>query len=327
MFKKVINIVLIIAFGLSLALFGTLKLTRDLFNTSTSDVKRSEEASSGNEGVGATYNIKGEDKLVSYAEIQNIDSVNIKIAHKYLDADLKKQGIPTDALEYVLAEDDYKGMYYDYRKDAIGYLKDENDKPVLDIDRILGMVDRGLKKYNSEKGTNLPVDKIKEETKKVADGIDTKIVKLKENKVLTKTLKVVTNKPLYIGMLALLIICAILLMFINKITDGIKKIGYGFIVGGIFSIIISLLINVSIFNKLKELVSTMVKYMSGKALANGIIYLIVGVVLIVIALLIHNDNKKKKTIIEEIEPVLEEEKEEISKKEKSVKKNSKKKSK
>jgi hypothetical protein len=287
--KKILNVIFIILFIVSLLSFGSLTITRDVLNNETSTTKKSELTT----GVGATYDIKGEDKLVTYAEIENIDSVNPEIAHRYLDADLTKQNIPTDALEYVLAEDDYQGMYYDYRAKAIGYLLDENEKPQLEIDRILGMVDRGLTKYNTEKGTNLPVEKIKNETNTVAQGIDTKIEKLKENEIVKSGLKAAKSNTLYYGSIALLIISAIALLAINGIVKGIQKIGIALILSGILSIIISIGINSNIFNKIKEVAGTIIKYISNKSMTFGIIYIVVGIVLIVISTMITANTNKK----------------------------------
>ena len=306
--KKVLNFIFIIIFAVSLLGFGTLSITRGILNNETSKTKRSELTT----GVGATYEIKGEDKLVTYAEIENIDSVNIDIAHQYLDADLTKQKIPTDALEYVLAEDDYQGMYYEYRASAIGYLKGQNDKPTLEIDRILAMVDRGLTKYNAEKGTNLPVESIKSETKKVADGIDTQIEKLKSNKALTKVLQVATSNKLYYGSIIMLLISLVALLIINGIVEGLKKIGVGFIIGGLFSLIISFAVKSDIFSKLKELASMVIKYISNKSLTFGIVYIVIGIVLIVISVLIKT-SLNKKVVKEAREIVREEHKKEVEK--------------
>ena len=288
--KKVLNFIFIVLFIISLLGFGTLGISRSILNNSTSDKKKSELTTS---GIGAAYDIKGEDKLVTYAEIENIDSVDPEIAHRYLDEDLKIQGIPTDALEYVLAEDDYQGMYYEYRAKAIGYLKGENEKPSLEIDRILGMVDRGLTKYNEEKGTDLPVEKIKNETNTVAESIDTQVERLKSSKTITTGLKVATSNKLYYGSIILLVISVLALFVINGIVKGLQKIGIGLLLSGISSIIISIVVNSPILKKVQELASTIVKYISNKTMTYGIVYIVVGIVLIIVSsLLISNKNKK-----------------------------------
>lgn len=314
--KKVLNFIFIVLFVISLLGFGTLSVSRSILNNSTSDKKKSELTTS---GIGAAYDIKGEDKLVTYAEIENIDSVDPEIAHRYLDEDLKKQGIPIDALEYVLAEDDYQGMYYEYRAKAIGYLKGENEKPSLEIDRILGMVDRGLTKYNDEKGTDLPVEKIKNETNTVAESIDTQIEKLKSSKTITTGLKIATSNKLYYGSIILLVISIVALILINGITKGLQKIGIGLILSGICSIIISIVVNSPILKKVQELASTIVRYISNKTMTYGIIYIVVGIVLIVVSyLLVSNKNKKvmeanrpKREEVEKVKEEIEEETEEV----------------
>ena len=329
--KKVLNFIFIVLFVIALLGFGTLSVSRSILNNGTSNKKKSELSTS---GIGATYNIKGEDKLVTYAEIENIDSVDPEIAHRYLDADLTKQGIPTDTLEYVLAEDDYQGMYYEYRAKAIGYLKGENEKPELEIDRILGMVDRGLTKYNAEKGTKLPVEDIKADTNTVAVGIDTQIEKLKSSKVVTTGLKVATSNKLYYGSLILLVISTVALFIINGIVKGLQKIGIGLILSGIGSIIVSIAVNSPILKKIQEFASTIVKYISNKTMTYGIIYIIVGIVLIVVsALLVNNKNKKVmekgRPTREEVEKIKEDKEEtpaeeEIEAEEKETKNNKKK---
>jgi len=295
--KKVLNIIFILIFVAGLLGFTILDTTRTVLNNNTSTTKRSELSTF---GVGALYDIKGEDKLVTYSEIMNIDSVNPEIAHKYLDEDLKKQGIPVEALDYVLKEDDYQGMYYEYRASAIGYLKGENEKPKLDIPRILGMVDRGLTKYNEEKNDDLPVEDIKNDTNIVAQGIDTKIETLKSNKVVTSGVKVATSNKLYYGSIALIVISAIALLIINGIVKGLQNIGIGFIISGILSLICSILLNTNILvlDKLKDLASMIIKYISNKTLTLGIIYIVVGIFLIVITIIITNSKTKKDKIKE-----------------------------
>ncbi len=295
--KKVLNIIFILTFVAGLLGFTILDTTRTVLNNNTSTTKRSELSTF---GVGALYDIKGEDKLVTYSEIMNIDSVNPEIAHRYLDEDLKKQGIPIEALDYVLKEDDYQGMYYEYRASAIGYLKGENEKPKLDIPRILGMVDRGLTKYNEEKNDDLPVEDIKNDTNVVAQGIDTKIETLKNNKVVTSGVKVATSNKLYYGSIALIVISAIALLIINGIVKGLQNIGIGFIISGILSLICSILLNTNILvlDKLKDLASMIIKYISNKTLTLGIIYIVVGIFLIVITIIITNSKTKKDKIKE-----------------------------
>jgi len=290
--KKILNIFFILLFVVGLIGFTILDTTRTILNNDMSSTKKSELSTS---GIGALYDIKGDDKLVTYSEIMNIDSVNPEIAHKYLDEDLKKQGIPVEALDYVLKEDDYQGMYYEYRASAIGYLKGENEKPTLDIQRILGMVDRGLTKYNEEKNDDLPVEEIKNETNTVAQGIDTKIEVLKNNKTVTTGVKVFTSKKLYFGSIALVVISTVALLIINGIVKGLQKIGIGLIISGILSLICSILVNSNILliDKIKDLASIITKYISNKTLTLGIIYVIAGIILIIITILLSRINGKK----------------------------------
>ena len=326
--KKVLNVILIILLTIAILGFGLLTITRTMFNTAISDTKRSEH----NKGIGATYNIKGEDKLVTYAEIYNVDKIDLNVVHYYLDKDLTKQKIPTDTVEYVFAEDDYEGMYYDYRTTAIGYLLDKNEKPVLEIDRILGMTERGLTKYNAEKGTKLPVEDIRDDVEKVAVGIDTELEKLKSNKLLTTGLKLATSNKLYYGSLIIGIISIVALIVINGILKGLIKIGLSFGIAGLIDIIISIIADTDLLGKLKEVGAILINYFSRTTLTHGLLFIAIGAVLVFVPSLIINNKAKEKTLekpvkkeepkeeIKEIEEVKEEKKEE----KKPVKKNNKK---
>ena len=321
--KKVLNVIFIILLTIALLGFGLLSISRTMLNTGISDTKRSEH----NKGIGATYNIKGEDKLVTYAEIYNVDKIDLNVVHFYLDKDLTKQKIPTDTVEYVFAEDDYEGMYYDYRTTAIGYLLDKNEKPVLEIDRILGMTERGLTKYNAEKGTKLPVQDIRDDVEKVAVGIDTELEKLKSNKLLTTGLKIATSNKLYFGSLIVGIISIIALVVINGILKGLKSIGISFVIAGIIDIIISFISNSDMLGKLKEVGSIILNYFSNISLTYGIVYLVLGILLIVVpALIINNKNTtKEEPVTEKVkEAVKETVEEEVEVKENKPKKNNKK---
>ena len=321
--KKVLNVIFIILLTIALLGFGLLSISRTMLNTGISETKRSEH----NKGIGATYNIKGEDKLVTYAEIYNVDKIDLNVVHFYLDKDLTKQKIPTDTVEYVFAEDDYEGMYYDYRTTAIGYLLDKNEKPVLEIDRILGMTERGLTKYNAEKGTKLPVQDIRDDVEKVAVGIDTELEKLKSNKLLTTGLKIATSNKLYFGSLIVGIISIIALVVINGILKGLKSIGISFVIAGIIDIIISFISNSDMLGKLKEVGSIMLNYFSNTSLTYGIVYLVLGILLIVVpALIINNKNTTKEEPVtgKVKEAVKETVEEEVEVKENKPKKNNKK---
>ena len=321
--KKVLNVIFIILLTIALLGFGLLSISRTMLNTGISETKRSEH----NKGIGATYNIKGEDKLVTYAEIYNVDKIDLNVVHFYLDKDLIKQKIPTDTVEYVFAEDDYEGMYYDYRTTAIGYLLDKNEKPVLEIDRILGMTERGLTKYNAEKGTKLPVQDIRDDVEKVAVGIDTELEKLKSNKLLTTGLKIATSNKLYFGSLIVGIISIIALVVINGILKGLKSIGISFVIAGIIDIIVSFISNSDMLGKLKEVGSIMLNYFSNTSLTYGIVYLVLGILLIVVpALIINNKNTtKEEPVTEKVkEAVKETVEEEVEVKENKPKKNNKK---
>jgi len=280
--KKVISVILVIVLIVSLTSFGLLNTARNILNTTTHEVTSDGKVN----GIGAKYEIKGDRKTVSYAEINNIDKIDLNIVHQYLDEELKKQGIPTDTVEYVFKEDDYEAMYYDYRTKAIGYLKGTNEKPELELDRISKMVERGLTKYNEDhKDSKLDVQKIKGEVNKVAKDIDTQIVKVKDNKVVTASLKIVTNTPLYVSTIIFSLLAIVLLIVMNKI-DGVKQSGIGIGISGIILIIGSFLVSIELLNNIMGSIRTI-----------GIIYLIIGVILTVVAIIING--KKVNTEVKE----------------------------
>ena len=286
--KKVINVIFVIILIVSLVSFGFLKTGRAMLNTTTAEVKEDGKIN----GIGANYEIKGDRKTVTYAEIQNIDKIDLNIVHQYLDEDLKKQGIPTDTVEYVFKEDDYEAMYYDYRAKAIGYLKGTDEKPELELDRINAMVEKGLTKYNQDHEEKLDVTKIKNEVNKVAKDIDTQIEKLKDNKTLTTALKLATSDMLFIGSIILGIISMIILIIMNKL-DGIKLTGIGTGIAGIILIILSHLEGLSIFKKLSEVSGQLVKYIMSSIHDLGLIYLVIGVALVLVVTIIQNTKSKK----------------------------------
>ena len=280
--KKVINVILVIILVVFFISFGLLNTSRNVLNTTTHEVTSDGKVN----GIGAKYEIKGDRKTVSYAEIYNIDKIDLNIVHQYLDEDLKKQGIPTDTVEYVFKEDNYEAMYYDYRAKAIGYLKGTNEKPELELDRISKMVERGLTKYNEDhKDSNLDVQKIKGEVNKVAKDIDTQIEKLKDNKAITSAFKVATSTPLYVASIIFGLLSVVILIVINKI-NGVKLSSIGVGISGLILVIGSYIVSIDLLNNIMGSIRTI-----------GIIYLIIGVLLTVIATII----SKKKPKIEEKE--------------------------
>ena len=286
--KKVLNIILIIVLVISLLTFGGFYLANKTLNTKTTTKELTKEEKN---GIGANYNIKGDKKLVTYAEINDIDHVNPTIAHQYLDADLTKYNIPLEALDYVLKEDDYQGMYYDYRTAAISYLTDNGDKPTLDIPRILTMTEKGLINYNNDHEDKLDVEKIKSNVEEVANTIDTKIEELKNNKSLTSALKLFTNKKIRIGSLILSAIIVVALFIINGLEKGFKNNSYGFIISGALIMLVWLISKIKLPAKITELIGPAIRYIQSKSFAVGLIYFSLGVVLLLISIAIARSNK------------------------------------
>jgi len=292
--KKVGTIIFVISAVITSITYGTLNIGNKVLNTKTTEV-----AITSNEGKGADYNIKGDKKIVTYAEINDIDKVNSEIAHKYLDADLKKYNIPTEALDYVLKEDDYQGMYYDYRSKAIGYLASKNDKPTLDNDRILAMTEKGLVKYNEEHEEKLDIDKIKNNVGDVLTTIDTKIETLKSNKSLTTIVETVTNDTLRVGSLIAAIASAILLLVINGLVNGFKSSGTSFIISGGVLSLASLISKIKTPGFIQNLVGPALNYIQSKAFTMGLLYLAIGVLLFLLGVAFTKTKSPKQEIKED----------------------------
>ena len=291
--KRVFTVILVILMVITSLTFGTLYVGTKALNTKTKEV---EEKS--NEGVGAKYDIKGDKKLVTYAEIYDIDHVNPEIAHKYLDEDLKKYEIPTDALDYVLKEDDYQGMYYDYRTSAIGYLAGKNDKPTLDIERIKEMTRKGLVKYNEDHEKKLDIDKIVNNVEEVAHTIDTKIEELKKNKKLTTALGIVTNDALRIGSFIGILILAAIIILVNSFTDGYKNIGISFIVSGALMALIWLLSKVITIKAINDYIGATLPYIQSKLFVIALLYLAIGITSLLVGIALSRIIPKKEEVKE-----------------------------
>lgn len=284
--KVIISIILSILFSICLVGFILLSTTNKILIKETTGGSKG----SGNIITSLDKDLFGID-VTKYKKYENVDTVTPDMVHEVVDGSLIKKGYNVKVVDYILKEDDYQSMYTEYKKEIFGYLKGEIEKPNFPKDRLNGMIDRGLTKYNEEnKNDKINVEKAKleftGEVDVLLDEITSKVDKIKAVPGVSTLLNVVTNKPLKYGLLIGSIICAIILLAINKIWGGFIWIGISSIFSGISLFCSKAITSASILNKIKEYLGNSIKTFENEMTSKGITLIIIGIILIIIGILL-----------------------------------------
>ena len=227
-----------------------------------------------------------------YKKYEKVDRVTPDMVHEVVDGALTKKGFPVKVVDYILKEDNYQEMYTEYKKEIFGYLKGEITKPNFPEDRLNGMIDRGLTKYNQENPNNkIDVEKakldFKNEVHVLLDKLSSKIETIKSVPGLGTLLKALTSNKLKLGLLIGMIVCIILLFIINKFTGGLIYTGVTSIIAGLITYASRVITHVTQIDKVRNMIGNSLESFKVEVSNKGII-LIVGGILIIIGAIILN---------------------------------------
>lgn len=152
----------------------------------------------------------------SKVDLQKIDNLTVEEIHEYLDPTLIENGIPTDALDYVLKEGNYQNLINQYVDRYESYLSGKGSKPELPEKEINQMIEQGIQKYNEDTGENLNVIRIQEKVNTALNRVEEKIDQVSENSVVKAGMKILTNRNIPIICILAIIGIAVLLILLNS---------------------------------------------------------------------------------------------------------------
>ncbi len=282
-FKKVISVLAIIIIVLCSMLFVCFSSFQDAFGLS------SKKSSSNSENDSSLYL---DDEMMTKVSKKN--EITVELVHKHGDPEVDKRGYPRETIDYVLKEDNYEEMFYKFKYDCINYFAGDGERPVIPRERIFAMVERGISKYNTDKNDSISIQKVKKDIEDWLIKIEEQIDKIAENKSVTTVFNILRNKTVNYVCIALVIICMILLLVINKPLLGALYIGISLLVSGLINEVGNVILGLD--NKFLNYV----RYILGNEMGSiqsdfgkfGIIFIIVGILLIASYIIYKKCNKK-----------------------------------
>ena len=226
-----------------------------------------------------------------YKKYEKVDTVTPDMVHEVVDGALTKKGFPVKVVDYILKEDNYQEMYTEYKKEIFGYLKGEITKPNFPEDRLNGMIDRGLTKYNEENPNNkIDVEKakldFKNEVKVLLDKLSSKIETIKSVPGLGTLLKALTSNKLKLGLLIGMLVCIILLFIINKFTGGLIYTGVTSIIAGLITYASRVITKITQIDKVRDMLGNSLESFKVEVSNKGIILIVGGILIIVGAIIL-----------------------------------------
>ena len=243
--------------------------------------------------------------VTKYKKYENVDTVTPEMVHEVVDGALIKKGYPPKVVDYILKEDNYQEMYTTYKNEIFGYLKGEIEKPKFPEDRLNGMIDRGLRKYNEENANKINVEKaildFNGEVSVLTDSLNNKIEKIKGIPGVTKLINVLTNSTLRTILLIGAIVSIVLLLVINKVFVGLIYTGVSFILSGIGLLCATVITKLDALSKVKDTFINSFNLFEGELTTKGIICIVGGALIIIGAIVLKIVVSKKKPEVKEEE--------------------------
>ena len=282
--KKVISILSVIIIVFCSMLFICFSSFQDAFGLSS---KKSISESESNSSLYLDDEMMG--------KVSKKNEITVELVHKYGDSEVDKRGYPREVIDYVLKEDNYEEMFYKFKYDCINYFAGDSGKPVIPRDRIFAMVDRGISKYNTDKNEDISVENVKKDIEDWLVSIEEKVEKIAQNEGVTTAFKILRKKTVNYVCIALVIICMILLLVVNKPLLGVFYIGISLLVSGLINEVgnIILGLNNKVLNYIRDVLGNEIGSIQSDFGKFGIVFIIVGILLIALYIFYKNYNKKK----------------------------------
>lgn len=296
--KVIFSILLTIFLGISISVLSGLIMVRNIVNKENiKKIISTKEVSyivSTNEVAYNTQDIEN----IEYDELESISQDSNKI-HELLDQVFIDQGLPTELIDYILADSEYEVLLSDYLSDFLSYTTGTGEKPILDETKINSILDKNIEKYEQDHNKKVNKEKITTLVSEVTTTINEQVENITSNNNLKPILNIIFSKTLLIGLIVNCLIVLILIIIINMKLSSILI--YSSLAVLIHSFIFTLLSGVlNLFKNDEILNSNMIKnaytLISEQIATNILISFVIGFILIIIGIVLKNVKKEKPTI-------------------------------
>lgn len=296
--KVIFSILLTIFLGISISVLSGLIMVRNIVNKENiKKIISTKEVSyivSTNEVAYNTQDIEN----IEYDELESISQDSNKI-HELLDQVFIDQGLPTELIDYILADSEYEVLLSDYLSDFLSYTTGTGEKPILDETKINSILDKNIEKYEQDHNKKVNKEKITTLVSEVTTTINEQVENITSNNNLKPILNIIFTKTLLIGLIVNCLIVLILIIIINMKLSSILI--YSSLAVLIHSFIFTLLSGIlNLFKNDEILNSNMIKnaytLISEQIATNILISFVIGFILIIIGIVLKNVKKEKPTI-------------------------------
>lgn len=296
--KVIFSILLTIFLGISISVLSGLIMVRNIVNKENiKKIISTKEVSyivSTNEVAYNTQDIEN----IEYDELESISQDSNKI-HELLDQVFIDQGLPTELIDYILADSEYEVLLSDYLSDFLSYTTGTGEKPILDETKINSILDKNIEKYEQDHNKKVNKEKITTLVSEITTTINEQVENITSNNNLKPILNIIFSKTLLIGLIVNCLIVLILIIIINMKLSSILI--YSSLAVLIHSFIFTLLSGVlNLFKNDEILNSNMIKnaytLISEQIATNILISFVIGFILMIIGIVLKNVKKEKPTI-------------------------------
>lgn len=216
--------------------------------------------------------------------------ISSELAHKYLDEEFQKRNIPTQLIDYMIANEEFKALAEDYKDSYIDYMQGKSEKPNIPTEQVYQIIESETEKYNQDTGNTFDSTILKEQIETSISKIEDKMDSVSNNKVFTFGLKVLNNKYLTTYfVVAIAFVCIVL--FILQKTRGFIFLSVANIGAGVLTILLSQIMNLSKLQNIKEMLGSIYSSAKSSLLTYGFITIIIGILISIIPICLHFSKK------------------------------------
>lgn len=241
----------------------------------------------GNEEISFIMNVSAEEMIPENFIISN------EIAHKYLDEEFQHRNIPTQLIDYIIENEEFKELVVDYKDSYIDYVKGSGEKPSIPTEQVYLVIESETEKYNQDTGNTFDSAILKEQVETSISQIENQVSNVSSNKLVSLGLKILNNKNLTTYFIVALAFVCILLFLLQK-THGFIFLSVANILSGFVVILISQIMNLSRFKNIKEILGNVYSSIKNSLLAYGFITIIIGILISIIPICIYFSKKGSK---------------------------------
>lgn len=173
---------------------------------------------------------------INLDNLKEMQKFSKKDFHEYFDQYLKEENLPTELIDEIVDQQNYKAILEDFVKDYTNYTLGNGEKPKIPEEKIQSILDDGIKAYEEKTGekvdTELSTKIVKEVTKEVNNALE----EISDNDVLNKSVQILFSDRLFFLLFGVTILLVILLIIVQK-RKAFSYIGTSMSIAGLFAII------------------------------------------------------------------------------------------